>query len=110
MGLTNLNDRPSSHKLVESCFVAVEATLAYDFGDLLFIAGLLYSLPYGNKLPHLDQLNMLTPTPNDVLSGRGHSVNNHPGNEAFRRMLESHMVRATTDSLRSLQIMMNFTP
>ncbi|KAL7451104.1 hypothetical protein ACHAWC_002937 [Mediolabrus comicus] len=34
---------------------------------------------------------MLTPTPNDVLSGRGHSVNNHPGNEAFRRMLESHM-------------------
>jgi hypothetical protein len=52
-------------------------------------------IPYGNKLPHLDKLNMLTPTPNDVLSGRGHSVNNHPGNEAFRRMLESHMVRAT---------------
>ena len=54
---------------------------------------------------------MITPTPNDVLSGRGHSVNNHPGNEAFRRMLELHMVRATTESLpSSLQIMMNFAP
>ena len=51
---------------------------------------------------------MLAPTPNDVLSGRGHSVNNHPGNESFRRMLELHMVRATTYSLPSLQMMMNF--
>ncbi len=56
-------------------------------------------------------LNMLAPTPNDVLSGRGHSVNNHPGNEAFRRMLELHMVRATTGSLpSSSQMMMSFTP
>ena len=51
---------------------------------------------------------MLAPTPNDVLSGRGSSVNNHPGNESFRRMLELHMVRATTYSLPSLQMMMNF--
>ena len=35
----------------------------------------------------------MKPTDNDVLSGRGASFNQHPGNEHFRKMIEDNKVR-----------------
>ena len=37
-------------------------------------------------------MNIMKPTENDVLSGRGAWFNQHPGNEHFRKMIDEQKV------------------
>jgi hypothetical protein len=42
--------------------------------------------------------NIVDPHPHDILSGRGGSSNNHPGNENFRQLVQTQKVKYITSS------------